>query len=175
MTAQQLAGRFAATHALLLKVAAACSDEDLFWRPGLTAPPIAFHLWHCGRWADRWAEALGSESQVWIQRGLISEWGFPSTLGSGDTGMELADEETAVLPFPGGDVLTAYLRDASARLDGALQQVDDERLQAVADDLLGEQMPLGEALLRQLAHANRHLGMIEALRGLRGAHGTATI
>jgi hypothetical protein len=175
MTAQQLASRFAATHQLLLKVADRCSDEDLLWRPGVTAPPIAFHLWHCGRWADRWAEALGSEAQVWTERGLATDWGFPSTLGAGDTGMELPEEEAAQLPFPDGDVLTDYLRAAFARLDGALAQVDDARLVAVADDLLGEEMPLGDALLRQLAHANRHLGMIEALRGLRGAHGTATI
>lgn len=175
MTAQQIAGRVAATHALLLLAADACSDEDLAWHPGPTAPPIAFHLWHCARWADRWAEALGSGPQVWASDGVAAQWGFPAELGGGETGMQLPDEEAARLPFPKRAALIAYQRAAFACLESALANVDDARLTEEVDDLLGERMPLGDALLRQLAHANRHLGMIEALRGLRGVHGTATI
>lgn len=175
MTALQLANRFALTHELLLQVADACTDNDLTWHAAPTSPPIAFHLWHCGRWADRWAEALGADGQVWTRQGLAAAWGFPAQLGGGDTGMELPDEAAAALPFPDRAVLTGYVRAAFANFENALGRLDDDSLLVEADDLLGQRPPLGDSLLRQLSHASRHLGMVEALRGVRGAHGTATV
>jgi DinB superfamily len=173
--APQLARRFALTHQLLLEAATSTPEDDLRWVPGPTAPPIAFHAWHCGRWADRWAEALGAGGQVWTQRSLASDWGFPAALGGGHTGMQLPDQEAAALPFPDRAALVAYLRAAFAALEQALDRLTDDALLIAADDFLGERPPLGDSLLRQLAHANRHLGMIEALRGVRGTHGTATV
>jgi len=41
-------------------------------------------------------------------------------------------------------------------------------------DLYGRTNPIGSVVIGHLSHAGRHLGMIEALRGLRG-RGTATI
>ena len=52
---------------------------------------------------------------------------------------------------------------------------DDETILMAGDDLLGKRAPLADSLTRHLAHVNRHLGMVEALRGLRGGHGTATV
>ena len=175
MSARQLANRFAATHELLLQAAGSCTDEDLAWRGGPTSPPIAFHAWHVGRWADRWAEALGAPDQVWIRDALAREWGFPDSVDGGVTGMQMPDDQAAALPFPTAARLTAYLRAAFARLENQLERVTDDDLLSDADDLLGRRLALGEALLRQLAHGNRHLGMIEALRGVRGSHGTATV
>jgi hypothetical protein len=175
VTAAQLEERVAATHQLLLDAAESVEDADLGWHPGPTAPPIAFHLWHCGRWADRWAEALGAPDQVWVRDGLAEAWGFPAEMGPGVTGMRMPDEEAAGLPFPERQALTTYLRAAFAGLEAELARLDDTRLLERADDLLGEERALGASLLRQLAHANRHLGMIEALRGVRGQHGTATV
>lgn len=172
--ARQLADRVARTHELIRKVADACTDDELTWHPGPTAPPITFHLWHLARWADRWAEALGAPSQVWTRRGLASAWAFPAELGGGETGMHLPDEEAVDLPFPGRDELSAYLAESFAHLEEALGRLTDADLLREEDDLLGVRAPLGESLLRQLSHASRHLGMIEALRGVRGSHGTAT-
>ena len=184
--ADLLLDRVGATHRLILDAADATPATDLAWRPGPTAPPIAFHLWHCARWADRWAEAIPAlvprvaeriarQPQRWERDGLAARWGFPSSLGGGGTGMELRDEEAAVLPFPAAGELRGYLSAAFADLEQALGALDDADLLTVTDDLLGAQVPLGAALLRQLSHASRHLGMIEALRGVRGAHGTATV
>jgi hypothetical protein len=53
--------------------------------------------------------------------------------------------------------------------------LDDETVLRDADNLLGETAPLEDSLIRHLSHVSRHLGMIEALRGLRGGHGTATV
>jgi DinB superfamily len=170
-----LAGRLAITHRQLLDAAEACTDEDLTWRPGPTSPPIAFHLWHTARWADRWAETVGGAPQRWEREGLTAQWGFAGPLGSGDTGMLLPDDEAADLPFPRRDQLTTYLRGTYNDLEQAVGTLDDDSMLALRDDLLGKQAPLADSLTRHLAHVNRHLGMVEVLRGLRGGHGTATV
>jgi len=170
-----LAGRLAIMHRHLLEAAQACTDEDLAWDPGPTSPSIAFHLWHTGRWADRWAEAVSGNAQRWHREGLTTKWEFPAEQGEGDTGMELPDEEAARLPFPGRDQLATYLRGAFSDLEQAVGKLDDKSILREVDDLLGAEAPLADSLTRALAHAGRHLGMIEALRGLRGGHGTATV
>ena len=170
-----LAGRIAITHRHLLDAAESCTDDDLAWLPGPTSPPIAFHLWHAGRWADRWAEAVAGKPQRWHREGLTTKWGFPAEQGKGDTGMELPDDQAAQLPYPRRDQLTTYLRGAFSDLEQAVAALDDETILRDADNLLGETAPLEDSLIRHLSHVSRHLGMIEALRGLRGGHGTATV
>lgn len=169
-----LASRMAITHKHLVEAASACTDEDLAWHPGPTSPPIAFHLWHTARWADRWAEAVSGNPQRWHREGLVTKWDFPEAQGKGDTGMELPDGQAAALPFPGRDQLATYLRGAFSDLEQAVGGLDDETILRDADDLLGGLAPLDDSLIRHLSHVSRHLGMIEALRGVRGGHGTAT-
>jgi hypothetical protein len=174
------ASRLAVTHRQLLDAADHISEDDLSWRPGPTSPSIAFHLWHCGRFADRWAEVVRASSgspapQRWLRENLAERWHFPSELGTGATGMELGDEAAAELPFPGHSELATYLRGAFNDLEQAMSALNDESILGVADDLFGKPAPLADSLLRHLAHVNRHLGMVEALRGLRGGHGTATV
>jgi hypothetical protein len=173
--ASNLAGRMAITHRHLVEAAQACTDEDLAWDPGPTSPSIAFHLWHTGRWADGWAEAVSGHAQRWQREDLTTKWEFPAEQGKGDTGMEMPDEEAAVLPFPGRDQLATYLRGAFSDLEQAMGALDDETILKDADDLLGGTAPLEDSLIRHLSHVSRHLGMIEALRGVRGGHGTATV
>jgi hypothetical protein len=170
-----IATRLAINERQLLEAAEGCSDADLTWRPGPTSPPIAFHLWHCGRWTDRWAQVVSGADQRWQREGLSERWGFPDSLGKGDTGMQLPDDEAADLPFPPGAELAAYLRGAFADMDAAIATLDDAALLVSQDDLQGAEAPLGDSLIRHLAHSNRHLGMVEALRGLRGGQGTATV
>jgi len=170
-----LAGRLAITHRHLLEAAEKSTDEDLRWHPSPTSPPIAFHLWHAGRWADRWAEAVSGKPQRWVREGLPTKWGFPPEPGAGGTGMELPDDEAAALPFPGRDQLTTYLRGAFSDLEQAVGALDDETIMRDTDDLIGGQAPLDDSLIRHLSHVSRHLGMIEALRGVRGVHGSATV
>jgi len=170
-----LGERMAITHRHLIEAARACTDEDLARRPGPTSPPIAFHLWHAGRWADRWAEAVSGNPQRWHREDLTAKWDFPADQGKGDTGMEMPDEEAAQLPFPARDALATYLRGAFNDLEQAVGALDDETILRPADDLLGKEAPLDDSLIRHLSHVSRHLGMIEALRGLSGVHGTATV
>jgi len=170
-----LAGRLAITHRQLVEAAQKCTDDDLSWLPSPTSPPIAFHLWHAGRWADRWAEVVSGNAQRWHREGLSTKWNFPAEQGAGETGMELPDEQAAQLPFPGRDQLATYMRGVFSDLEQAVGALDDETILRETDNLLGETAPLDDSIIRHLSHVSRHLGMIEALRGLRGVHGTATV
>jgi hypothetical protein len=169
-----LAARLAITHRQLLDAIEQVSDDDRTWHPGPTSPPIAFHLWHCGRFADRWAEVVSGHPQRWKREETAVKWAFPAALGRGDAGMELSDEEAGALPFPPRDQLATYLRGAFSDLEQAIGALDDETVLRDADDLFGNQAVLLDSLTRHYGHVNRHLGMIEALRGVRGGHGTAT-
>ena len=42
-------------------------------------------------------------------------------------------------------------------------------------DLYEQKTSIGTVVMSHLTHANRHLGMIEALKGMLGVRGTATL
>ncbi len=187
LIARELAERLAKTHARLLEIVADLSEDQVGWRPDLHAPPIGFHLWHMARWADRvqatlpamsaaLAERLDAGGEIWEIDALARQWGWQTEqLGYGQTGMELGDELAAELQLPHMDVLADYARQAFAAADRAFGMLDDQLLQERGIDIYGRENSVAYVLLVHLAHAGRHLGMIEALRGVRGLRGTATV
>ena len=52
---------------------------------------------------------------------------------------------------------------------------DDALLDIVFVDLYGDESTIADAIANATSHSDRHLGMIEALRGVLGDHGTVTI
>jgi hypothetical protein len=149
------------------------TDEQLRWRPGPHAPAIGFHVWHLARWADFDAAQVSGAPQIWETQGLAAAWGFASGLGKSETGTEMGDDSSEDLILPGKTALLEYTGAAFTRIDNLLDtlahatvlpspnlQVDDDRAVSL--------------LCTYLTHDNRHLGMIEALRGLLGLMGSAT-
>lgn len=187
LMARELAERLAKTHARLLEIVADLSEDQVGWRSDLHAPPIGFHLWHMARWADRvqatlpaMSAALGERfdagGEVWEIKALARQWGWQTEqLGYGQTGMELSDELAAELQLPPRDVLVDYARQAFAAADRAFAALDDQLLHERGVDIYGRENSVVYILLVHLSHASRHLGMIEALRGVRGLRGTATV
>lgn len=187
LMARELAERLAKTHARLLEIVADLTEDQVAWRPDLHAPPIGFHLWHMARWADRVQATLpgmspalearlGARGEVWEINGLARQWGWENEqLGYGQTGMELGDELAAGLRLPHKDVLVDYASQAFAAADHAFAALDDQRLHERGTDIYGQVNSAAYVLLIHLSHASRHLGMIEALRGVRGLRGTATV
>jgi len=182
-----VATRIAQTHALLLTSIQDLSEEQIRWQHGPQAPSIRFHLWHAARWADKVQSALpgltddlnrrlGTSTELWESDGLEGRWGLTDHhRGVNDTGMGLDDEASASLPLPGKDVLLAYARRVFEAADRAAAAVDDVQFRAPCTDLYGRENVVGDVLLSHLTHVNRHLGMIEALRGILGTRGTATM
>ena len=60
-------------------------------------------------------------------------------------------------------------------MEGSPALDDDRVLERRVVDLYGDTETIGDVILNHLSHADRHLGMIEALRGVLGERGTATV
>lgn len=176
----------------LLTLAETLSDEQMHWQPAADNHSIAFHLWHVARWADHFqavvpgmtaelGQRLGPGVQVWEAEELAARWHFDSPqLGYASTGMSMSDDVATHLPFPHKDELLAYMRKAFAAAERASRAIDDhqfvevEQPQPLTEDIWGGSS-VGSAVVVHLTHTNRHLGMIECLRGLQGSSGTATV
>jgi len=164
------------SHEALIRLAEDLSEEQLNDRQSVTAPSIAFHVWHSGRWADllqsrmpamtsELGRRLGSGSQIWDSDGLAEKWhlaGFD--LGGDATGMGMDDDVSVPLPLPRKAELLNYAQRAFEAADRAVEAADEDELRESCPDLYGRQTSVGAAVLSHLAHINRHLGMIEALR-----------
>ncbi len=185
-SARLIAAYIAKAHEQVLQLAADLPEQALRWQAGPPAPAIRFHLWHLARWADTMqarlpgltpdlAGRLGAAEEVWVAEGLARRWGLtPGRLGGGDTGMGPDDDASGALPLPDREALLAYARRAFAAAEQRLAMLGPADLDAPSTDLYGNANIVGGVLLSHLVHVNRHLGMIEALRGVQGARGTAT-
>jgi hypothetical protein len=182
-------------HAALLKVTSDLTPEQFSWRPGPQAPPIGWHLWHIARWADRVQLAFPTHGeperrQIWEEEGLAERWGLDSsTLGILQAGEGMGHEAAAGIPEQiGQENILHYAERCFARFHEAMDRLTPEDIEWVRPNTQpyrvteGRQLvsapaaetPLASDLAYQLTHAARHLGMIEALRGVQKMHGTAS-
>jgi hypothetical protein len=180
-------------HDQALALAERMDEAQLLWQAPRSGHSPAFHLWHVARWADHLQAAIGGMTaelgsrlgvrpQVWEQERFAERWGWSGgALGFGETGMSMDDDVAAQLVFPPRDQLLAYLRAAVAAAQEAVRAVDDTQF-----DALEQEQPLtagiwvagstvGDVILAHVIHSSRHLGMVEALRGVQAGAGTATV
>ncbi len=117
---------------------------------------------------------LGSPER-WHSEGLGAAWGFPATgLGEAETGTEMEDEASEQLRLPGKAALLEYTRAAFDEVDGLLDGLSEHGpRQAIRTPQVGND-ELASRLFVYLTHDSRHLGMIEAMRGVLGLSGSAT-
>lgn len=160
---------------LLLDGVAGLSDAQVVARPGGTLPSIAFHLWHSARWADYDCEVCAGVPQVWLSGGYAARWRLPGIEDSdGGTGTGLGDDQAAALELPGTRDLMAYATAAFASLEATVAQLEDGRLALRPNPRESGADSVEALLFMHLTHVNRHLGMVEAIKGLQGMRGTAT-
>ena len=175
----------------VLKMAGKLEDSQLRLHAGPTSPSILFHIWHLARWADRvqstvpgLTPALGQKLslgvEIWDRDGLAAAWGFDETkLGNGRTGSGMTDADAQALPFPETSTVLASVERAFQAVEDAFAAIDDEQLVQPAKLKTAHgpihEIVTGEIMTSHLAHVSRHLGMIEALIGVMGEHGTATM
>ena len=185
-----IAARTVPVHELIVKVTADLSDEQLRRRPADVAPSvspsIAWHLWHIARWADflqaslpgmapELERHLGPGAPGLGRRGAGRPLGLTAVAGYQGTGMGLDDEESARLRLPDEGRLLEYGRRAFARADRAVAAVTEDLFVTPCTDLYEHTTSIGTAVMSHLTHANRHPGMMKALKGLLGVRGTATL
>ncbi len=179
-------------HAKILGYLQKLSDGQLQVRPANGMLNIAWHAWHLARWADHLQGAvpgmtpelskrLPPGAQIWHSEGLAQRWGFDVTeLGVLETGMEMPDEAAKKLHFPVKAELLDYVERTFSAANQAVKAIDAEQFDAVeqvqemTEEIWGEGT-IGSVVLEHLTHEFRHLGMMEALLGLQGLSGTATV
>lgn len=172
-------------HKLILGLVESLTDEQILWKPAGYNNSIGFNLWHIARWSDNLiAEVLkefptlgldlGGATEIWEQESLAEKWGLPPVLYPGGTG--LSDEAVEGLRFPGKKEMIAYLRKTFSRTEEFIEKLDarypgsepitDEALQKTLTEIRWH-------LYYYLMHHCRHLGMMEALKGLLTGKGSA--
>jgi hypothetical protein len=179
--------RLARCHQQFLDVMTEISDPMASaWDPP-TAPSIKWHVWHMARWADYvqslLAPVTAGESdhsnvgtQLWDALGIADDWGFDDrSLGTWGVGTQVSDDEAQALPLPSLGRVVGYARSTFEMLERRFAEIDDGIFEMPFIDWHSTDTTVGDASIGYIAHVNRHLGMIEALRGMRGQHGSATI
>jgi hypothetical protein len=172
-------------HKLILDLTESLSDEQLCWKPEGYNNSIAFNLWHIARWSDNLIAEILEEfpelgldlvdpREIWEQDSLAERWGLPPVLYPGGTG--LSDEAADDLIFPSNDEILAYLRKTFARTEEFIEKFDSQYpvSQPIQDpELLKKLSTIRWNVYYYLMHHCRHLGMMEALKGLLTGKGSA--
>ena len=180
-----LAKNYAIAHGRVIDSAEGTDGGQFTKSMGTRVHSVAWQIWHIARWDDRFAEIIvektpelagrfGPPSQIWATESLAKAWGLPvGRMGRRDTGTDMDDESADALRLPDKAVVLDYARRVFARLQAVLQAIPGTSLFVVMpDDPDGDSF--AQNIMLYLDHVQRHLGMIEALRGLQGAAGIAT-
>ena len=134
-----------------------------------------------GRWAD-YVQGLLSPvvdtktPELWEFAGVAEEWGFEGVdLGMWGAGSGLGNETGQSLPLPAVANVRSYAKGAFDLLEKHVAKLDDESFNSQFTDWHDNDTSVGDAMVGYIAHANRHLGMLEALSGILGKDGSVTV
>jgi hypothetical protein len=167
------------THASLLDVSRK-TDGASFHEVRGAANSVGFNLWHVARWDDSLfpglaqqvpvlASKLASSPQVWTRRGLAKAWGMPEQLGGGGAGTGLPRDDAQGLRLPEPAAVIAYATEVFEEFSRTLDRLEAPMLALEASP----GRSVGSRVIYYWEHAARHLGMVEALRGVLGESGSA--
>jgi hypothetical protein len=186
---QSVAGAIVAlyrqAHERTLTLAREMPLELLLRRPEGTNS-VAWNLWHVARFADlTQAEIVathpaldpgGTPRQLWDTAGLVGRWGLEAVpLGRQATGWGMPEDAAWSMRFDRAELLD-YAEGAYEAAFRAAEAVDDATLATTfVSPNCGNEHAYGRHLVMHTGHASRHLGMMEAVRGLLVGHGSITV
>ena len=168
------------------------SHSQLTWQAKPDSLPIAFYLWHLGRWADHLQASLPGMTaelskrfppgqQLWDENKKSQPWvSFSDALGYAETGMSMDESAAAQLQFPPKEILLDYVNQAFAAVERLVLQIDEiqfqmeEQPQPITEGIWSLGGTVGDAIIAHLIHDSRHLGMMECLLGLQSGSGSVT-
>jgi len=165
----------------ILQAVDALTEEEASTWSSATAPSCKWHLWHMGRWADYVQELLSpvvdtKTPELWEFAGVADEWGFDGVdLGMWGVGSGLGNESGQSLPLPPVTNVRSYAKEAFDLLEKRVAKLNDESFNTQFTDWHDNDTSVGDAMVGYIAHANRHLGMLEALSGILGKDGSVTV
>jgi DinB superfamily len=183
--ASLLVKHYAIAHGRVIESAERTDDGSFAKSMGTRVHSVAWQVWHIARWDDRFAEILiekapgltgqfGRPDQIWTAESLAKRWGLPvGRMGRRDTGTEMDDESADALQLPAKAEVVDYARRVFGRLQTVLTAMPEAGVFGVMPGD-PDRDSYADNIVIYLDHVQRHLGMIEALRGLQGTPGTAT-
>lgn len=185
-------------HDWLIRAGESVSDNQFAYSFSKDAPPIGWHLWHITRFADRLQSKLAnvidepSNDEIWYQESISQKWSLvPSKLGVFESGMGQKHHDALGTVVQAGQV--AIIRYANDVFDacetriGKLSEDDfDKTYLGILDydyDLTTgkvwasepKESMVAQDMVFHASHGSRHMGMMEALRGLLGSAGTLSV
>jgi hypothetical protein len=176
---------YAIAHQRTLKVVQDLTNQQFAKRLHPSVHSIGWQLWHTARWDDRFAEILieklpdlehrhGPARQIWNREAIGERWGLPvAHMGFRDTGTKMEDEAAEHMRLPKKPEVVDYAKRAFAFVDKVCGSLtDDLLLMELAGD--PDHDSTAQNLMYWLDHVNRHLGMMEAMKGQLGLRGSAT-
>ncbi|NUM47300.1 MAG: DinB family protein [Anaerolineales bacterium] len=186
-TGHEISPFYQVPHQLALKLVEGLTDEQVAWKANADTPSIGFHLWHLARWtddlqaiiADRLPQ-VGVSPNLWETEGYAARWNLdPAQLGEQQTG-QLLEGDAANILLPDKDAILDYARRALAAADAVAEQVDVLFMQLQDGQDMDETtrkriINARRAIIDFMGHDNRHLGMMEGLKGVLTGKGTATV
>lgn len=167
-------------HERVLHMSEDLSDEQFSWSAGTSLHSVAWQLWHCARWDDVFAAHVNADlgrepkGQVWERESVAERWALTTgSLGRRDAGTGMTDADAEKMRLPGKAEVIDYARRVFAFADDVVGAMPDEQMLEVAKGDKDGDTNLDNVQI-YLEHLSRHLGMIEAIRGLQGLSGSAT-
>ena len=138
------------------------------------------------RWADVFQAAaptfavelgrIGPRQEIWQERDLAAGWGINVALGWKGAGTGLDDDASASLPLPTRAILAGYAREAFDAAEQVLGMIRDDELGIETANFFDDPpWPLLQHFTWHFGHGARHLGMMEAIKGVLELRGTATV
>lgn len=137
-------------------------------RPGVSANPIGWLVWHLTRVQDHHIAELLNEDQVWVgDGGWAARFGLdpdPSNIGFGHD-----DDEVAAVRPEGPDALLGYHRAVADRTARYLAGLVDGDLDRIVDESYDPPVTVGARLVSVAEDDLQHAGQAAYVRGLLGA------
>lgn len=141
------------------------SADQLAWRPGPTANPIGWLVWHLARVQDDHVAFVAGLEQVWTAQGHAAALDLPYE--DGDIGYGHSTEQVGALRVE-APRLAAYV-EAVTRQSTAWLERGDHDWDRVVDDRWDPPVTLTVRLVSVVDDCAQHAGQAGYVRGLLGA------
>ena len=185
-------------HDWLIRAGEVVSAEEFVHTFSPDAPPIGWHLWHIARFADRLQHKLAemldgpSASEIWYQDNVSQKWNISANrLGVFESGMGQTHEHAqAVIIQAGQSAIIDYAKPVFENCNTTIDKLTDSNFEKTYYGILDygydgatgkvwasdpKESVVAQDLIFHASHGSRHMGMMEALRGLLGTAGTLSV
>ncbi len=143
--------------------------EELLWRPGPEANPIAWLVWHIARVEESEVDTLTDLPQTWDQE-WQSRFGLPyepQAMGYGQSSAQVAQFNVT-----DPQLLLGYFRAADLRAQNVLSSLDAAALDRIVDTNWDPPVTAGARLVSMVNDVTQHLGAVAYVHGLLGSRAT---